>query len=56
MMSQSAPRVAPLGIDAQTFRSLGHRLVDQLAAFLESVPNRPVTHNESPSQVRDALR
>ena len=55
MMSQSAPRVAPLGIDAQTFRSLGHRLVDQLAAFLESVPNRPVTHNESPSQVRDAL-
>jgi aromatic-L-amino-acid/L-tryptophan decarboxylase len=54
-MSQSAPRVAPLGMDAQTFRTLGHRLVDQLAAFLESVPSRPVTHNESPSQVRDAL-
>ena len=54
-MSQSPPRVAPLGMDAQTFRTLGHRLVDQLAAFLESVPNRPVTHDESPSQVRDAL-
>jgi aromatic-L-amino-acid/L-tryptophan decarboxylase len=54
-MSQSAPRVAPLAMDAQTFRTLGHRLVDQLAAFLESVPHRPVTHNESPSQVRDAL-
>ena len=54
-MSQSAPRVAPLGMDAQMFRTLGHRLVDQLATFLESVPIRPVTHNESPSQVRDAL-
>ncbi len=37
------------------FRVLGHRLVDQLAGFLESVPNRPVTHDESPSVVRDAL-
>ena len=54
-MSQSATRIAPLDMDAETFRTLGHRLVDQLAAFLESVPNRPVTHNESPSQVRDAL-
>jgi glutamate/tyrosine decarboxylase-like PLP-dependent enzyme len=42
-------------MDAQTFRTLGHQLVDQLAAFLESVPSRPVTHDESPSQVRDAL-
>src|SRR5215208_356876 len=54
-MSQSAPRVVPLDMDAQTFRTLGHRLVDQLAAFLESVASRPVTHNESPSQVREAL-
>jgi glutamate/tyrosine decarboxylase-like PLP-dependent enzyme len=42
-------------MDAETFRSVGHQLVDQLATLLESVPNRPVTHNESPSQVRDAL-
>jgi glutamate/tyrosine decarboxylase-like PLP-dependent enzyme len=54
-MNQSVPRVAPLGMDARTFRTLGHQLVDQLAAFLESVPDRPVTHDESPSQVRDAL-
>jgi aromatic-L-amino-acid decarboxylase len=54
-MSQWAPRAVPLDMDADTFRTLGHRLVDQLAAFLESVPNRPVTHNESPSQVREAL-
>jgi len=42
-------------MDAATFRGLGHRLVDQLADFLESVPGRPVTRDESPSAVRDAL-
>ena len=42
-------------MDAATFRALGHRLVDQVAGFLESMPRGPVTHNESPSAVRDAL-
>ena len=55
MTRQTEERVAPLAIDAETFRTLGHQLVDQLAAFLESVPRRPVTHDESPSQVREAL-
>jgi glutamate/tyrosine decarboxylase-like PLP-dependent enzyme len=55
MMGESDERVAPLAIDAQMFRTLGHQLVDQLAAFLESVPDRPVTRNASPSQVREAL-
>jgi glutamate/tyrosine decarboxylase-like PLP-dependent enzyme len=48
-------RQAPLAMDAATFRSLGHRLVDQLAGFLESVPLGPVTCDESPSAVREAL-
>ena len=48
-------RQSPLAMDASTFRTLGHRLVDQVAEFLESVPRRPVTHDESPSAVRDAL-
>ena len=55
MMGKPQERVAPLAIDAGTFRRLGHQLVDQLAAFLESVPRRPVTRDESPSQVREAL-
>jgi aromatic-L-amino-acid decarboxylase len=49
------PRRTPLDIDATTFRALGHRLVDDVAAFLESVPHRPVTRGESPSAIRDAL-
>src|SRR5262245_9180808 len=42
-------------MDGATFREVGHRLVDQLAEFLESLPQRPVTHDESPSAVRAAL-
>jgi aromatic-L-amino-acid/L-tryptophan decarboxylase len=42
-------------MDAATFRALGHRLVDQIAGFLESLPRGPVTRDESPSAVRDAL-
>src|SRR5215467_14580442 len=48
-------RHAPLAMDAATFRSLGHRVVDQVAGLLESVPLGPVTHDESPSAVREAL-
>ena len=49
------PAAPPLAMDAATFRKLGHRLVDQLAEFLESLPLGPVTRDESPSVVRDAL-
>src|SRR4029078_11717869 len=42
-------------MDAAMFRKLGHRLVDQLAGFLELLPLGPVTRDESPSVVRDAL-
>src|SRR5262245_52104148 len=48
-------RHAPLAMTAATFRTLGHRLVDQVAELLESVPLRPVTRDESPSAVREAL-
>ncbi len=48
-------REAALAMDAATFRVLGHRLVDQVANFLEAIPRGPVTHNESPSAVREAL-
>src|SRR6185295_11481609 len=48
-------RRAPIAMDAATFRTLGHGLVEQLAGLLESVPHRPVTRDESPSAIRDAL-
>jgi aromatic-L-amino-acid decarboxylase len=54
-MTTKQDRQSPLAMDAGTFRSLGHQLVDDLAARLESIPSGPVTRNESPSAVRDAV-
>jgi aromatic-L-amino-acid/L-tryptophan decarboxylase len=48
-------RQAPLAMGSATFRALGHQLVDQIADFLEGLPRGPVTHDETPSAVRDAL-
>ena len=48
-------RRTPLDINAEQFRALGHRLVDDIAAFLESLPARPVTRGQPPSSVREAL-
>jgi aromatic-L-amino-acid decarboxylase len=55
MMKKGIGRQAALAMDATTFRALGHRLVDQLAARLESIPDGPVTRDESPSALRDAV-
>ena len=54
-MDNEPRRDAPLEMDSATFRKLGHRLVDQVAEFLESMPLGPVNHDESPSSVREAL-
>jgi aromatic-L-amino-acid/L-tryptophan decarboxylase len=54
-LRRASKRQAPLAMDAATFRSLGHRLVDQVAELLESVPHGPITRDESPSEVRKAL-
>jgi aromatic-L-amino-acid decarboxylase len=53
--STRSARQAPLAMDAEIFRTLGHRLVDQVAGFLERLPDGPVTRDLSPSAVRAAL-
>lgn len=54
-VADRATRHAAVAIDAATFRTLGHRLVDQLAGCLESVPHGPVTRDQTPSAIRAAL-
>ena len=48
-------RMTALELSPEEFRALGHRLVDDVADFLASLPERPVTPGESPVQVRAAL-
>lgn len=42
-------------MDAETFRRLGHRLVDEVAALMASIAGRPVTTAPAAAAVRDAL-
>jgi aromatic-L-amino-acid decarboxylase len=54
-LEQLHTRTAPLEMDPEQFRSLGHDLVDHIASFLSSLRTRPVTPAESPEQVRAIL-
>jgi hypothetical protein len=46
-------RKAPLDMNGEQFRKLGHRLVDQIAEFLDGVRDRPVTRDNSPADYVD---
>ena len=48
-------RTSPAHLDAAAFRAIGHRLVDQVASQLESLPAGPIARDESPTMVREAL-
>ena len=48
-------RIAPLDISPDEFKALGHRLIDDIAGFLASLPARPVNPAESPADVRKLL-
>jgi glutamate/tyrosine decarboxylase-like PLP-dependent enzyme len=50
-----AKRTSPLNISSDEFRAAGHQLIDRIADFFDSLPQRPVTTGESPSAIRKAL-
>lgn len=54
-MSNNEGRNAPIEIEAEHFRELGHSLVDKIADFMSSMPAGKVATGESPRQVRAAL-
>src|SRR3984957_16536214 len=45
---------SPFSMDDMTFRALGHRLVDTLAAYLDTLPLQPV-YRPLPAEVRGEL-
>lgn len=53
--TDSADRCAPADLSADEFRAVGHRLVDSIAGFLESLRDRPVTRAETAPAIRALL-
>ena len=53
--SEVTRRAAPLDMTAAEFRASGHALIDQIADWLERLPEGPVVRDESPADVRLAL-
>jgi len=48
-------RTAPIEMKRDDFRSIGYHLVDRIVEFLDSLPTRPVTTDEPPTAIREAL-
>jgi glutamate/tyrosine decarboxylase-like PLP-dependent enzyme len=54
-LSARIDQLAASDMSADEFRTAGHRLIDQLADFYESLPGRRVTPGESVSELRQIL-
>jgi aromatic-L-amino-acid decarboxylase len=48
-------RQSPIDLDAKTFRETGHRLIDDIADFLSSVRDYPVTTSPMPKFLNEKL-
>ena len=46
---------AALDMSAEEFRAAGHRLIDRIAEFYDSLRERPVTRGEAPDAIRDLV-
>jgi len=48
-------RNTPLNMSAEEFAAIGHQLVDDVAALIDGIRDRPLGRGESPETVRDLL-
>ena len=51
----SKDRAAPIEMSPDEFRAAGHKMVDTIAEFLASLPDRTVTPGKSPREIRKIL-
>jgi len=54
-MNKNGQRNAVLNLPPDEFRKIGHQLIDQISDFLGSLPNRPLTTGETPTDIRNLL-
>src|SRR5258706_1616825 len=48
-------REVALDISSEEFKKVGHKLVDEIAGFFDSLPSRPVTPFEPPAELDNLL-
>ncbi len=48
-------RKTPIEIDKKEFREIGYKLIDDISDFINSIDEKPVTPNESPSRLQNIL-
>jgi len=48
-------RNSALNMSGEDFREIGHELIEQIAEFYDSLPQRELTAAKSPSEIRDLL-
>ncbi len=51
----TSKRDSPLEMSPADFRAAGHQLIDNIADFLQSLPDTPVTTGEPPSKIRQLI-
>jgi len=49
-------RKASIDISPTEFREIGHKVVDQLADFLDKLPQKPVTAGKTPAEIRSLFQ
>ena len=54
-MLKKEQRISVLNMSSDEFRKIGHRLIDQVADYLGTIPNRPVTTGETPTEIKSLL-
>ncbi len=52
---QPRARRAPVNMSGDEFRAAGHALIEAIAEFYDSLPQRPVTPGDSPRRVRELI-
>ena len=52
---ETRSRVAPVAMDGEQFRALGHELVERIATFLDTIGERPVTTAETVGLIRGLI-